>query len=216
MHDSNLPHSFSAVLLLDVADALIHYRATDDQTSKRNLVRVLFTAIEGFIWIFREHISDAAQTLETIDPSEQAVLNEVSYHVDAKGRIYEQTRFIPMLTMFRFIARLSEKISPETKVDFSSAGWEQLRSAQTIRNRITHPKSTSDLRLDDEDVAIAIDAFYWAIEALEDAMDAVNVKVRSELIEFNDIITKLRSGDPTTLNAYRAMKVYVESESKHR
>ena len=63
--------SFIGILLFDVIDAIERHGGAGSQSSKRDLIRTGFAAIEGVAWIFREHIVDAARTTSNLDPAEE-------------------------------------------------------------------------------------------------------------------------------------------------
>lgn len=198
------PDSFIGILLFDVIGAIERHGHSKSQSSKRDLIRTAFAAIEGIGWIFREHIVHAARTTSNLDPAEEVALSEISYQVTEQGKITEQTRYLSLLAMIRLTARIAGKLARDAKIDFSEASWVGLQRAIKIRNRITHPKSRHDLVLSDDEVKASVAALFWLLGEVERLMTAASVATKDYLVEFSEILTKLKAGDPAILAEYRA------------
>ena len=196
--------SFIGILLFDVIDAIERHGGAGSQSSKRDLIRTGFAAIEGVAWIFREHIVDAARTTSNLDPAEEVALSEISYQVTEQGKITGQTKYLSLIATIRLTARIAEKLSPDVKIDFSESGWVGLQQAIKVRNRITHPKSRFDLVLSDEEVRTSVGALFWLLEEVERVMAAANVAIKEYLVKFSEILTQLKKGDPAILAEYQA------------
>ncbi|WP_374406745.1 hypothetical protein [Pelagerythrobacter sp.] len=199
----NSKQSFAAMLVGDVFASMHRRELHDSQASRRDLVRTSFAAIEGFVWIFREHIVEAADSTYGLTEEESQVLAENSYQVNDQGRINAQPKFLPMLSQVRLIARIAARIAPEAEIDFSGSDWKSMREAVRVRNRITHPKTTADLELSKGDVDRSVSAFFWFGEAASSAMEHANVAVHGYLGLFKDVLEKLKAGDPETTLLYQ-------------
>lgn len=81
--DSN---SFLATLVLDVDKAMERQQEIDDQATRRDLVRTVFAAIDGIIWVFREEVTAAAQETYGLEHEELQVLEERTYSITKTGR----------------------------------------------------------------------------------------------------------------------------------
>lgn len=202
--------SFSSLLMTDLFSALERHRATISQSTMRDVVRTAFAAIEGTVWIFRQHVVDAARSTYGLQPAEEAALAEKTFGVSDKGRISEQTRYIPMTHVIRLTARIGNRLAPSASIDFSGADWDNLRSALSIRNRITHPKSADDLRLTESDVEYCMAALTWLADETTTMMEAANLAIHDYLGELRDVMQKLSQGDAETLALYESASGKIE------
>jgi hypothetical protein len=199
-----LNDSFMGMLIHDVIAALERREVNDDQTSRRDLVRTLFAAIEGLVWVYRENVRAVANDIDPLSPIMELAFAEKTYSVDEKGHVQEQQRFISMLAMIRLASRVAEKICPELKIDFGVSGWTDLQLAIKVRNRITHPKSLSDLNITKGDIEISESALLWLLKLMESVMTATLSASKQDYSEFILFAEKLRSGDEEALALYRA------------
>ncbi len=202
---AHLMDGFAGILLTDVAAVMRRYDTDQSQQVRREIIRTLFAAIEGFAWLYREHIVEAANTMESLEPKEKIALSELSYQVTEQGTINSQQRYISMLAAFRLITRIAARISPELNIRFDTGEWNQLRKAIDVRNRISHPKKRADLEIDDQDLALAQRAFLWLLDTVMSAMEVTNATLKHYNTEFRSILADLRSGDPAILTEYRAV-----------
>ena len=193
------------MLLADVARADAAHKANPDQGAKRDFVRTSFAAIEGAVWNFREHIRAIAMATSALSDAERTVLNEIAYTVDKTGRLSPQAKFLTLPAAIRLCARIGARIAPQTSMDFSGAGWQNLTAAINIRNRITHPKSLDDLMLTEGDLRSCNDALHWFLEASTQLMEATVFAARNHVEGVRDILNDLKSGDEETLRVYRSL-----------
>jgi hypothetical protein len=105
--------SFAGILIQDVISALERLEEGGSQTNKRDLIRTLFAAIEGLVWIYREDVRSVANTIEPLSPIMELAFAEKIYSVDEKGILQEQKRFISIPAMIRLTSRVAEQICPE-------------------------------------------------------------------------------------------------------
>jgi hypothetical protein len=194
--------SFTKILVTDVATALARFRMHKTQSNMRDLVRTSFAAVEGEVWIFREHVVEAANATYGLEPKEKAILEEEFFHVSAQGRITTQSRFLPVLSSIRFIARIAQRLASRELVNFSGTGWQTLQQAALIRNRVTHPKTAADLILSEDDVETVLEGLYWFLGQASDAMEAL-IGVRKDYLgQLEEVLAELRAGDAATLKLY--------------
>lgn len=196
---------FLASLVEDVDLAIKRRDGSDTQSARRDLVRTLFAAIDGTVWAFRETVVDAASSTYGLTPEEEAVLSETAFNVSKSGKITAQAKFVPQRALIKLVTRIALRISRETLVDFSEAEWSKHKSATDVRNRITHPKSASDLYLSETDVQDSLDAFFWLFARLTDVMaSTVNAQL-SYLGEFKATLQLLEQGHPEVTELYNAL-----------
>ena len=202
--------SFLGLLITDVFSSMERHQAADTQTSRRDLVRTTFAAIEGVVWTYREHVLDVAKSLNSITSAEEAAFSEISYQVSEIGKVVSQARFVPMPSLIRLTTRLAARLSPHFSPNFDGSGWEQFRRAIKIRNRIMHPKTESDLLISDRDLASCNLAFYWILELTLDGMSATNLALKGHSIKVRELVESLIRGDRLALAAYDAAKTELE------
>ncbi|MEO5706258.1 MAG: hypothetical protein ABIT10_01910 [Alteraurantiacibacter sp.] len=210
---ADFEESFLGMLLGDVSQAMERHQLSGSQAEKRNLVRTTFAAIEGLAWIFREHIVDVAETTAGLKADEIQALAETACAVSEQGRISVQSRFIPFLAGIRLIARIAERLTPEAAIDFSGKAWPRFKNAVALRNRITHPKSRSDITLTEVDVAISLGALFWFLEVSAAAKEATNRAARDYLGQLDEVFQLLRNGDPATTALYELL---VRAQAEHQ
>lgn len=205
MPDNELEESFAALLIGDVIAASQRREKDDSQANRRDLVRAIFAAIEGLIWLTREHILQSDDTLEEMSPLARMALREASYQVDSKGQLTEQTRYIALTAMVRLVVEQTKSFAPDLEIDYSGSGWSYFKNAIAIRNRATHPKSTTDLRITDFDLKTMNDGFAWILGTCETVMGCANTALKSYARDLRLLHEKLRDGDPEALALYQLL-----------
>lgn len=201
---NGLTEDFVGMLLADVAASMRRYDIDQSEQAKRDMIRTLFAAIEGYTWLYREHVIEVARSMDRLTVEEEIALSEVNYQVTEQGKIVGQPRYLSMLATFRLTTRIASRLSSDLAVRFDTGDWDRLRSAIAIRNRITHPKSRADLEISAQDLTIAEGAFHWLLGTAMGAMEAANVALRQYNADFRAILTELREGNPTVWAEYRA------------
>ena len=196
--------TFFGVLTQDVILSMKRQERSDTQATRRDLIRTMFAAIEGYVWKYREHVQSVISDIGTIPTLTELALSETSYVVTENGKVEAQTRFITLTSMIRLVSRLAEEHCPGLQVDFAPAGWSHLQKSIKIRNRITHPKTTSDLKITPQDIAITNAGFFWLLESITSVMESTNLAAARYLIDLKLFTDRLFSGDPQTIAEYQA------------
>jgi hypothetical protein len=179
-------------------------RAAVDGTppDRRNLLRTIISAAEGISWVCRSHVLSIAEELGETTPFMELAFSEASLFVNERGEIVEQPRYISTIAMIRLTARVATQLCPDSTVDLGTTGWRCLKNAFQTRNRITHPKSSSDLAISDEEMACAKVGFFWfldfSIHLMEETMKAFSTHVSLA----KDLVDRLKAGDPDALALY--------------
>jgi hypothetical protein len=196
--------TFFGILSHDVVICWERIEVADTQATRRDLIRTMFAAIEGYVWEYRAFVKSIVNDIGTVSPIMELALTETSYSVNDQGRLEEHIRPIPVTSMIRLVTKLAEEHCPELKIDFSTTGWSNLKQTIKIRNRITHPKSASDLEVTPEDIAISQAGFFWLLALIADVMEATKNASANHLAALRSVFEKLISGDPQTLADYQA------------
>ena len=206
---NDLETKFATILLNDILH--ISKRTDEDgsQNNKRELIRTIYTAIEGYVWLYKEDIKSIASDIGILDPSTRMAFEEKNYKVADTGILKESDNFMPTLTMFRFASRIAQKINPDLQINFNTAGWQSLKHAQKVRNRITHPKKSLDLTISDSDIEAMWEGVLWLIASVEKSLKLSIFTQKSYLNELKIILQKLEDKDPEYFAMYqRALEEY--------
>lgn len=186
-------------LIEDVIAARERLEAADTQTARRDVVRASLAAMEGEVWLAREHVRDSLRTLDELTPLADLALRETTYQVTDGGKLIEQTRSIALPTAVRLIVAQAQIICPDLAVDFAGTGWESLRSAVAIRNRITHPRPGRDLNVTNDELRMIEIGLNWLFATINYVMASTNLI----LVEARKFIDELLTGDPAALKEYK-------------
>lgn len=200
----SLDESFLRILMHDVLAADEQLASNKGQTAHRNFIRALFAAIEGAVWVYRQHTLSIAKSMEEFSPEMALAFSELSYSVSETGKVVSQPKYVSLTAMIRLTTRLAHTLSDEVEVDFSQAGWSCLQQTMKVRNRVTHPKEITELTIEQSDIDTAWKALLWLMRLVVTTMDATTKSQAVYLSEFREIVTGLISGDPDILREYRA------------
>lgn len=192
------------VLIGDVIAARERLNTADTQTARRDVVRASLAAIEGEVWLAREHVRETLRNLETLSPLADLALREHTYVVTENGTLLEQTRSVPLPTAVRLIVAQTQTICPDLSVDFTVAGWSNFRRAISIRNRITHPRPENDLNVSVDELNAVGSGLSWLAATIEYIMGRTNLALVETRTSLDQLLDQLRAGDPAALEEYRA------------
>lgn len=204
--------TFFGILSHDVVICWERIEVADTQATRRDLIRTMFAAIEGYVWEYRAFVKSIVNDIGTIPPILELALNETSYSVNEQGKLEEHIRFMPLTSMIRLVTKLAEEHCPELKTDFSNAGWSNLKQTIKIRNRITHPKNMSDLEITKEDIALSQAGFFWILELIGKVMEASGAVLAQYMIDLRLLGEQLSNGDPKALADYQIAHAALNSQ----
>jgi hypothetical protein len=111
--------------------------------------------------------------------AELAMLREESYAIGTKGEAYSSPKFTPMPETFRFTINMMMKGTlPGFAIHVGVPGWEALKKATAIRNRLAHPKAAPEMTVTDGELRCVQDAFFWVndstVKALAQAVEVLH------------------------------------------
>lgn len=196
------------LLIDDVMAARERLNSADTQSARRDVVRTSLAAMEGMMWMAREHVRDGLNTIDELTPIADLALREQTYIVSESGKLSVQSRSIPLPIAIRLTISQAAIISPDIDVDFSGAGWSSLKQSIAIRNRITHPKPETEFQVTDYDLAQVGSGLSW----LTATVDYVMASTHLTLGEYKDLAERLLAGDPEALADYRTALGHVGKE----
>ena len=201
--DERHEQSMTNLLMQDALAAIRRHAEAGDQASRRDLIRTLFSASEGLVWIFREHVSSVARQMDELEKAEATALAEVVYAVGEDGRINAQRRYVSISAAVRLCVRIACRLDKTLNIRFDESGWQDFRVFVERRNRLSHPKSQDDLLVTEAEAARCLAAFHWLVEICVSAMEATHQAGLAYRTEMRQIACLLRAGDPETIELYR-------------
>ncbi|MGH1519868.1 hypothetical protein [Chryseobacterium sp. JK1] len=139
----------------------------DSQFFRRIYIRSVFTTIEGSIWVLKQVCLKAKSidgTKRKINISEYMILAEESYDLKGNGDIKITSKTINLLDNIKFTFRTINRLfKGEINIGVGTKSWESLIIAKNIRNRITHPKSETDMIISDNEITVCEEVSSWFI-----------------------------------------------------
>ncbi len=131
------------------------------QIERRTLIRTAFAVIEGFVFAMKTGVSTKMDRTG-ITHGEQQYLEEVNYELNSDGALRESAARIPFLTNVRFMFRTYAKaFALDYQLPVDGSGWQALQRAVKVRDRLTHPKTITQLRVSDDDFRDVVEAKQW-------------------------------------------------------
>lgn len=197
--------SFLATLAMDIQHALQQAQKSNTDSDRRNALRAIISAMEGTAWIYRMHVLSVAQSLGISTPNLEFAFSETSLFVNEQGELKEQQRVVSTTAMIRLATNIAKDMCAGLNVDFSDVGWQRLRSAIKLRNRITHPKAVEDLAISQQDLDAASAGFDWFLTNVVAVMEATLKELKAFNTEAKDFIEKLNAGDPEAVALYERL-----------
>lgn len=151
-----------AILNSDLDAALAHGRQANTSYAQRALVRAHFALVEALSYQLRQISIASLEGTNFLTSVELALLKEERYSVDEKGRPKTTEQYLTFPQSLLFSIRCYVKNhGAEFQPDLSGSGWNAMRKATEIRNRVTHPKSAESLELSDDDLRNFVAAAAW-------------------------------------------------------
>jgi len=133
------------------------------QRHRRSYVRGVFALIEGTVFGLKSIVLESLDVFgANLDPGERALLNEQSYLLRDDGTVRAVQQFIKIADNLRFTLGLGTKaFGVPIQSDYSGEGWAGLKAGVLVRNRLLHPKHSSDLDVGDDELATIAKAIEW-------------------------------------------------------
>lgn len=166
--------SFETTLLQDLsADIQVATKAAS-QTQRRSVVRSGFAAVEGLVHFMKETILDDLHLNPGLHSlAEVAMLREEMYAVDRNGEVQTQPKFIPTDANLRFTIKMWCRGTNDGALDLSGRGWQAFKSSLEVRNRLAHPKRSSDLTVTGPEMRAFIEGLIWFLQTVTEKVSEV-------------------------------------------
>ena len=155
----------------------------DDQYARRISIRSVFAMIEGLTFMMKKVVLTTLDDLPeardklSFSQDEVVLLSEESYSLKENGSACTTALHLKLLPNLRFAIGCYARIwTADFQPDCGDQGWEALRRGVVLRNRITHPKSTDDLRVSDDDMTCFATGAKWHRDTMERLLRECNRK----------------------------------------
>lgn len=138
----------------------------DNQTWRRAYVRAVFSSIESIIFNMKRFIKVIEKhDYLPLSETERKKLDEYYIEKSTNGKELIKVFRLSFLNNIIFTIELFAYANyVSMKVNKKSAGWKLLKESVKIRNRITHPKSSSDINLKKSELNKVYRAHKWFID----------------------------------------------------
>lgn len=125
-------------------------------------VRAVFATLEGIFFAFKQEVIESKDFKNLFDLPTQAEIKEQKY--DQKtNTITTEKQFLSFKDAVKKSSKALAKvrgIDPDI-LPFNGSEWENLLIANSIRDKITHPKSVDDSILGNEKLKVIVKAKVW-------------------------------------------------------
>lgn len=150
------------VLNEDLDAALRAGREDPSQFAHRTLIRTYFAFVEGIAYQLRQVTRASLEGSDLLTQGERALLREERFQLNSKGEPEAKENYQSVLPNLLFSVRCYVKNHGATySPDTGNNGWDSMKRAIAIRDRIMHPKSAVGLEISDEDSEHFIRAAEW-------------------------------------------------------
>jgi len=162
--DNNLKElrDMAQVLGQDCHEQYLAIQSHNNQMHRRAYVRSVFAFIEGILHRMKRTALHLGNTLGTLLIAEMILIDGASFDIDDKGEVIARPFFIKFLNNIKFSFRVYSKIVGSSfKLNLGENGWQKLQEALKVRDRLMHPKETTDLDVTDAEIEATKKAFDW-------------------------------------------------------
>lgn len=150
------------VLGQDCAEQYLIIQTNDSQIHRRAYVRSVFALIEVILHRMKLIAAHLGGSLGTLSIQEIVVINEEAFDVNDKGEVISKSVFIKFLNNVKFAFNVySKSIGSSFELSLAGDGWQNLRVCTKVRDRLMHPKATTDLEVTIAEVEAAKITFDW-------------------------------------------------------
>jgi hypothetical protein len=162
-----------AVLGADLDLALELGRRDPGPFALRTLFRTYFAFVEGLAFQLRQVTLASLENTDFLTHAELAILKEERFQLDRKGIPEPKENFQSFLPNLLFSIRCYVKNHGASyEPNIGVAGWEAMRKAVEVRDRLTHPRSTTGLEVSEHDERYLIMAAAWWKQTLLEMFQA--------------------------------------------
>jgi hypothetical protein len=142
---------------------------------RRTLVRALFAYIEGSSYRLKQVAPPVAEyNSVALSKAETALLTEESYDLNDKGEAIIKKAKLRTAENLLFSVKIVSKAAKSTyEIDKSTEGWSAFKETIKIRDRITHPKSTEELNISDNELKVIMKTMTWFAASINNLLETL-------------------------------------------
>jgi hypothetical protein len=150
----------------DAAAAEKYLDECDNQFARRAYIRSLFAFLEATVWLLKKVcvriLVQPGSGPKRLSLAECALLQDQTYELRNNGEPSVRTKNLRLRDNLRFTFKIFNRISG-SKIDpgVGTRSWDAFMRAVAIRNRITHPKSASDMIIADSEIQTCKEVLSW-------------------------------------------------------
>ena len=138
------------------------YPAQVPKTKARMLIRSLFATIEGVVYCMKQIAFAANRADGPLTLDELMICKEIAFGLKGNGEVDGSSMRLKFEPNLKFAFAVLAKAFHQTfELDTNCVGWNRLVQSVKVRNRLAHPKRSSDLELSDDELRHAIEAYQW-------------------------------------------------------
>ncbi len=163
-------------LLEDAAEAERLLEEQDTQFFRRAYIRSLFSSTEGIIWLMKQTCLKANPVvgMRKIAIADYAILADESYDLKNNGETSVQTKFLKLPDNLRFTVKTVNRLfGAQLDLGVGTTKWENFKKAIEVRNRITHPRNTSEVDISDDEIEMCKEVSSWFNELVHEFMQSL-------------------------------------------
>lgn len=147
---------------------------------RRNFVRALFAMIEGSIFVIKQGTLIAGFSEGSLSFAEIALLKEETFDLDNRGNVRSQVKFLRIADNFKFAAKMASKVFDcNLELGVGTREWDSFLELIRIRNRVTHPKGSSDFEISQDEAELARTVFYWFNDFIVALVECVSARIEA-------------------------------------
>jgi len=150
---------------IGIKDPVSGYRINLNQVSRtkaRMLIRSMFATIEGIVYCMKQVACEANMATGPLTLDELLVCKEIAIGLKSSGEVDVSSMRLKFESNLKFaFAACAKALHQSFELDTNCRGWNRLVQSVKVRNRLAHPKRSSDLELTDDELGHAIEAYQW-------------------------------------------------------
>jgi hypothetical protein len=135
----------------------------EQQFWRRATVRAFFAEVEAITYELKQ-FAYAAREIPGIgfSPGDIEALTEETYELNERGKSTPRKAKLPTLANLRFaFDAYGRAVFSDYELDVTGQGWQFMKTAIDVRDRLTHPKGAASLLVTRKDLEAVVYASAW-------------------------------------------------------
>lgn len=152
------------ILNQDVQQLILDYNKSQTQLNRRGLIRAIFAFIEGNIFKIKEEIviEETHKRKPALSTEELILLKEKTPYINDKGKVKSSPKYSELSANIRFAFDCYAKSAGiNNDFDPNRTEWKCLIESISVRNRIMHPKNSTDLNISENEIVKAVISYIY-------------------------------------------------------